>query len=654
MSLAAFGFEINPAAWSFSKVYEFANASLRERKAAVAELRQRVEDEFEIVLFADDHLDLDAFETKIRLIGNDLSDLAKILCNALVVLLDVYNNQMTNPLIHEKLAELSQLVIDLPFSMEPIKADLQDARRLPLGPGSVDFAITSPPYINVFNYHQNYRQSAELLGWDLLRVAKSEIGSNRANRGNRFLTVGQYCIDMSRALREMARVLKPGGKAVLIVGHESRVLGVPFFNADIIARMACETGFFKLVLRQQRLFLNRFGNAIREDILNLTASGSLPDAASADEAARMVAREALEAGLPIVSAANRTLLSDAIERMGLIEGTPVFASSSYSYYQTRQGVMMVREESQAVPERCVHLPTPHLAKLEALLHNRRLPKADKPRVEEAMAKYREWIRELEAVKLGQRNTVRQLVEATNRYKTFIELDLIFDSPEDFLYRQKGQLKLDNTILEEFLPQLVYRSLRTGEDVFEFGPRNTYAGLSFNSSLGGLGSGGHPRLRTKDQDFIVGRRFYLMTSFHNDFHESQVVESHLGYVCAECKTNLDKTMFQEAVATSRDLKIAVPSSLYFLICEFLDMTPVPITSTQIDDVLIVRKSKRMSANVRQEYRSAAARRAHRQAYAEFLESAKFYPDVFQRMVDRIQNMLQVAAPETERVLKQGHF
>ncbi|MDY7004688.1 MAG: Bpu10I family restriction endonuclease [Cyanobacteriota bacterium] len=35
-----------------------------------------------------------------------------------------------------------------------------------------------------------------------------------------------------------------------------------------------------------------------------------------------------------------------------------------------------------------------------------------------------------------------------------------------------------------------------------------------------------------------------------------MESHIGYVCAECKTNLDKTMFQEAVATSRDLKKAV--------------------------------------------------------------------------------------------------
>jgi hypothetical protein len=114
------------------------------------------------------------------------------------------------------------------------------------------------------------------------------------------------------------------------------------------------------------------------------------------------------------------------------------------------------------------------------------------------------------------------------------------------------------------------------------------------------------------------------------------------------------MFQEAAATSRDLKIAVPSSLYFLICEFLDMTPVSITSTQIDDVLIVRKCKRISANVRQEYSSAAARRAQREAFVEFLDSAKFYPDVFQRMVDRIDAMVNDVAPATERVLEQGHF
>lgn len=43
--------------------------------------------------------------------------------------------------------------------------------------------LTSPPYINVYNYHQQYRASAEALGWDLLEVAKTEIGSNRKHPG---------------------------------------------------------------------------------------------------------------------------------------------------------------------------------------------------------------------------------------------------------------------------------------------------------------------------------------------------------------------------------------------------------------------------------------------------------------------------------------
>ena len=85
-----------------------------------------------------------------------------------------------------------------------------------------------------------------------------------------------------------------------------------------------------------------------------------------------------------------------------------------------------------------------------------------------------------------------------------------------------------------------------------------------------------------------------------------------------------------------------------------MTPVSITSTQIDDVLIVRKAKRMSSSVRQEYRSADERQKHRQEYVEFLDSSQFYPDVFQRVVDKIQALIDDTTPETNRVLDQGHF
>ena len=300
------------------------------------------------------------------------------------------------------------------------------------------------------------------------------------------------------------------------------------------------------------------------------------------------------------------------------------------------------------------LPTPHVDKLNALLKNPRLPDVDKPKVQQAIQRYNKWIGSLEIVQQGQKGAVQKLVDATNQYKAFVELELIFDGQEDFLYRQKGQLKLDNSILEEFLPQLLYRGLNLTDNSFEFGPRNAFAGLSFLSSLANPGLGGHPTLRTKNQNFTLGKRLYMSTSFDKTFQDAEHLESHLEYVCVECKTNLDKTMFQEAVATSRDFKMAIPSSLYFLVCDFLDMTPVSIASTHIDDVLIVRKAKRMSSNIRQEDRSAEARKKHREEYASFLESSKYYADVFQRMVNKIQRVVDEKDPIAATVLAQGYF
>lgn len=598
MSLSAYGFEVNPATWSFSKLYEFTNLPPAEREHPLAELRHRIGKEFPIILFSHEELPPEEVQDRITRIGQSIGDKTKILCNALVVLLDIYNNRLSNDLVQSKLAALYQLVRRLPYSTAEIKADLQDARNLPLANQSSISLSHPPPYINVFNYHQNYRRSVEVLGWDLLRVARSGIGSNRANRGNRFYTVVQYCIDMANVLQEMARVLKPGARAVLIVGYKSRVLGAPFQNAEIVDCIANELNMFSTVLRQQRVFTNRFGQAIREDILNLKREAYSNGNHLAITVGRRVAGEALRRTLDQTPGKNRASLIDAVSSVPDIEGTPVFNSVSYEEYQTRECVMMVKERKKPyMYTDTPTLPTPHLSKLKALLMNRRLPKADRPRVEEGLKRYEQWIGELQSVKPGQKGAAQKLVDVTNRYKVFIEFNLIFDSPEDFLYRQKGQLKLDNTILEEFLPQLLYRGLSLPENSFELGPQKTFAGLSFISSLSEPGAGGRPSLRTKDQDFVLGKQLYMMTSFDRDFEDAERIEAHLGYVCAECKTNLDKTMFQEAVATSRDLKMAVPSSLYFLVCEFLDMTSVSITSTHIDDVLIVRKAKRMSSNIR---------------------------------------------------------
>jgi hypothetical protein len=130
----------------------------------------------------------------------------------------------------------------------------------------------------------------------------------------------------------------------------------------------------------------------------------------------------------------------------------------------------------------VILPTPHLSKLKALSNNRRLPESDSPRIKSALDRYKQWILDMESINPGEKGSVQKLVDITNQYKLFIELELIFDSSDDFLYRQKGQLKLDNTILEEFLPQLMFRGLRLPENGFAFGPQNTFSGLSFISGI----------------------------------------------------------------------------------------------------------------------------------------------------------------------------
>ena len=349
MGLSAYGFELNPSAWTFSKLYEFANLPPSSREAAICELRSKVEREFPIVLFADDVIPPEEVESRIIRISTSISDYAKILCNALVVLLDVFNNQISGDLIQSKLMALAKLVRGLPYSDKVIKADLQDARCLPLEEQSIDFVVSSPPYINVFNYHQNYRRSVEILGWDVLRVARSEIGSNRANRGNRFLTVVQYCVDMANVLQELARVVRPGGRLVLVVGYESRVLGVPFHNAKVVEALAEHTGLFDLAIKQQRVFRNRFGQDIREDILNLTRRSYSNGGYPPETVGHIVASDALREGFPTVSPKNRSLLDEAVEAVERTEGTPVFNSGAYGTYQTRDYVMMVKEKAENYP-----------------------------------------------------------------------------------------------------------------------------------------------------------------------------------------------------------------------------------------------------------------------------------------------------------------
>ena len=326
LSLEAYGFEINPAAYIMSHTYEFINDS--QKKEVLKNLRNIIDQEFPLRIFEVSD-QVENLVDKLQNTRNMLPDRSKVLFDALVIILDVCNNKITQEFIQKKFLHLSNIITKLPYSQKPIRVGLSDARSLPLKNNQIDFVVTSPPYINVFNYHQNYRQSAEILGWDLLKIAKSEIGSNRANRSNRFYTVVQYCLDMGDILKELARVSKQQARIVLIVGQESNVLGVPFYNADIIEKIGIKAKLFQKVLRQKRKFKNKFGKVIIEDIINFINLNNQVSQEVIEQISREVAFEVLESSRLFVSSENQLFLESAIAKVNNIQRTPILDKRLY-------------------------------------------------------------------------------------------------------------------------------------------------------------------------------------------------------------------------------------------------------------------------------------------------------------------------------------
>jgi SAM-dependent methyltransferase len=243
------------------------------------------------------------------------------LASAAFVLADPKWDSLNLSRVASATRRLRELLIALPELQNDLRIIEGDARQIPIEDHSIDLVLTSPPYINVFNYHQQYRPAVEALGHDVLDAARSEIGSNRKHRMNRFLTVVQYAIDMDAVIAEMKRLLKPGGRMIFVLGRESRVRGIPIFNGDLFCEVATRAGGLRVLTRQERAFTNRFGERIVEDILHFEVTQSA--ARSSASSARHIARECLEYLLPTADGEVKSDIAAAIQLSANVLPSPL-------------------------------------------------------------------------------------------------------------------------------------------------------------------------------------------------------------------------------------------------------------------------------------------------------------------------------------------
>ncbi len=345
-SLRCFGAEINPAAVVMSDTVRFANLDTSKRREHIRCARSIIEKHWPV------HYDEGLFsllrDPNLGKAPPTVENLLKdMLCEATAdpyiysLIANTVIRFMTSDTRHDAgmffcaFEEQKKIVEQLPFSIYPCVVFHCDARALPLDNGSVDLIITSPPYINVFNYHQNDRPAMELMGWDPLRVARSEFGSNRKHRGNRFLTVVQYAIDMLQALCEMRRLIRLNGRIIIVIGRESKVRSVSFQNGQIVAALAAGGAGLRLVMRQERKFKNKFGSVIYEDILHFVPTEGLPQAS--DDFARSLARTVLDR--TISAGGSNEMLDDILaarEQAARVQASPLFVEHQNSRTHSEQ------------------------------------------------------------------------------------------------------------------------------------------------------------------------------------------------------------------------------------------------------------------------------------------------------------------------------
>jgi len=327
-SKSCYGVEINPSAYELSKTAHFANVPIQDRLNIISNASSILLDNCPQELsWLHTKNDMFIDEEKVNIFFKNVIEASKsygehernFILNIIMRYYTLRKRKIRNKLFYSFNVHKNIVLRNIPYIDKEIKVFHNDARKMPLKDDKIDLILTSPPYINVFNYHQNYREIMELYRKDILEIAKSEIGSNRKNRGNRFLSVIQYSLDIHQCLNEMIRVLKKDGRIIIVIGRESKIMNISFDNYKIITALAVLCNNLHLISRQSRQFTTKFGKEIIEDILHFNINGKVDSLVSPVDVGKYYLNKALQNSNNI----KHKLLWNAINEAENIKTSPL-------------------------------------------------------------------------------------------------------------------------------------------------------------------------------------------------------------------------------------------------------------------------------------------------------------------------------------------
>lgn len=147
-------------------------------------------------------------------------------------------------LIFEKITDMLQRNIE--YSKQRSNSEIivyhSDSRKFnEVGSNSVNLVVTSPPYINTFDYYLYHKQRLHWLDFDPSTVRKFEIGCHHTSN-NFKKALKRYEKDMLSVFEEFNRVLKKNAFVCFIIG-DGILKGRIIHSDKIISKIAKKTGF---------------------------------------------------------------------------------------------------------------------------------------------------------------------------------------------------------------------------------------------------------------------------------------------------------------------------------------------------------------------------------------------------------------------------
>jgi SAM-dependent methyltransferase len=177
----------------------------------------------------------------------------------------------------ELAARWADLERAVPPGTRPVDVRAADARRLAhLPDGSVDVVVTSPPYLGTYDYAEHHARRMGWLGLDARPLERDEIGARRRAR-DAASAVAAWQRDMDAVVKELARVLRPDGRAFIAIGDSA--VASHFIVGDEAVRRAADAAGLTVVAAAQQArpnFYERVARTTRREHLVVLARATTP------------------------------------------------------------------------------------------------------------------------------------------------------------------------------------------------------------------------------------------------------------------------------------------------------------------------------------------------------------------------------------------